>query len=137
MIGSLIEGVTWLGVVLGMVGAMAWGSLYYSPVMFMKMWIAEIGKTPEEMGNPMKALINAAVMNLIAAFGINIVLVMQGVTTLIGAAAVAAFLWVVFCLSTELLHDRYNGASVKLSAINAGNTLGAYVVMGVIIQLLR
>ena len=137
MIGSLLEGVTWLGVVLGMIGAMAWGSLYYSPVMFMKMWIAEIGKTPEEMGNPVKAVINAAGMNLIAALGINIVMVMQGVTTVLGAAAVAAFLWVVFCLTTELLHDRYNGASVKLSAINAGNTFGAYVVMGVIIQLLR
>ena len=137
MIGALLEGVSWLGIILGMIGAMAWGSLYYSPVMFMKMWIAEIGKTPEDLGNPIKALVNAAVMNLIAAFGINIVLVMQGVTTIIGAAAVAAFLWVVFCLSTELLHDRYNGASVKLSAINAGNTLGAYVVMGVVIQLLR
>ena len=45
--------------------------------------------------------------------------------------------WVVFCLSTELLHDRYNGAAVKLSVINAGNTLGAYVFMGVIMQLLR
>ena len=137
MIGSLLEGVTWLGVVAGMIGAMAWGSLYYSPVMFMKMWIAEIGKTPEELGNPVKALINAAIMNLIAAPGINIVLVMQDVTTVAGAAAIAAFLWVVFCLTTELLHDRYNGASVKLSAINAGNTLGAYVAMGVIIQLLR
>ncbi len=126
-----------MGVVLGMIGAMACGSLYYSPVMFMKMWIAEIGKTPEEMGNPMKALINAAVMNLIAALGINIVIVMQGVTTIMGAAVVAAFLWIVFCLTTELLHDRYNGASVKLSVINAGNTFGAYVVMGVIIQLLR
>ena len=137
MIGSLLEGVTWLGVVAGMIGAMAWGSLYYSPVMFMKMWIAEIGKTPEELGNPVKALINAAIMNLIAAPGINIVLVMPDVTTVAGAAAIAAFLWVVFCLTTELLHDRYNGASVKLSAINAGNTLGAYVAMGVIIQLLR
>ena len=137
MIGSLLEGVTWLGVVAGMIGAMAWGSLYYSPVMFMKMWIAEIGKTPEELGNPVKALINAAIMNLIAAPGINIVLVMQDVTTVAGAAAIAAFLWVVFCLTTELLHDLYNGASVKLSAINAGNTLGAYVAMGVIIPLLR
>lgn len=137
MIAAIFEGVTWLGVFLGMVGAMAWGSLYYSPVMFMKAWVAEIGKTPEELGNPVKALINAAVMNLIAGLGINIVMVMHGVTTVAGAAANAAFVWVVFCLTTELLHDRYNGASVKLSAINAGNTLGAYVIMGVVIQLLR
>ena len=76
-------------------------------------------------------------MNLIAALGINIVMAMQGVTTLIGAAVVVAFLWAMFCLTTELLHDRYNGASVKLSVINAGNTLGAYIVMGVIIQVFR
>ena len=137
MIAALFEGVTWLGVLLGMIGAMAWGSLYYSPVMFMKAWIAAMGKTPEELGNPVKALINAAVMNLIAGLGINIVMVMHGVTSIAGAAANAVFIWVVFCLSTELLHDRYNGMSVRLSLINAGNTLGAYVVMGVIIQLLR
>ena len=137
MIAAMFEGVSWLGVLLGMFGAMAWGSLYYSPVMFMKPWIAAMGKTPEQLGNPMKALVNAAVMNLIAALGINIVMVMHGVTTLAGAAANAAFVWVFFCLTTELLHDRYNGMSVKLSVINAGNTLGAYVMMGVVIQLLR
>lgn len=137
MITAMFEGVTWVGVVLGMVGAMAWGSLYYSPVLFMKAWIAAMGKTPEELGNPMKALANAALMNLIAALGINIVMVMHGVSTLGGAIGTAVFLWVVFCLTTELLHDRYNGMSVKLSLINAGNTLGAYMVMGMIIQLLR
>ena len=76
-------------------------------------------------------------MNLIAALGINIVLVMHGDTTLGGAIAVAIFLWIVFCLTTELLHDRYNGMSAKLSLINAGNTLGAYIAMGIVIQLLR
>ena len=137
MIAAMFEGVTWLGVLLGMVGAMAWGSLYYSPVLFMKAWIAAMGKTPEELGNPVKALINAAFMNLIAALGINIVMVMHGVTNIGGAIGTAVFLWAVFCLTTELLHDRYNGMSVKLSIINAGNTLGAYIVMGVIIQFLR
>lgn len=137
MIAAMFEGVTWVGVVLGMMGAMAWGSLYYSPVLFMKAWIAAMGKTPEELGNPAKALANAALMNLIAALGINIVMVMHGVSTLGGAIGTAVFLWIVFCLTTELLHDRYNGMSVKLSVINAGNTLGAYIVMSVIIQVLR
>ncbi len=95
-----------------------------------------MGKTPEELGNSMKALINAALMNLIAALGINIVMVMHGVTTIGGAIGNAVFLWVVFCLTTALLHDLYNGMSVRLSVINAGNTLGAYMVMGVVIQLL-
>lgn len=134
---GMFEGVTWLGVLLGMVAAMAWGSLYYSPLLFMKAWISAMGKTPEELGNPVKALVNAALMNLVAALGINVVMVMHGVTTIGGAIGNAVFLWVVFCLSTELLHDRYNGMSVKLSIINAGNTLGAYVAMGIVIQLLR
>jgi hypothetical protein len=137
MIAAMFEGVTWLGVFLGMVAAMAWGSLYYSPLLFMKAWISAMGKTPEELGNPVKALVNAALMNLIVALGMNVVMVMHGVTTVGGAIGNAVFLWVVFCLSTELLHDRYNGMSVKLSVINAGNTLGAYVVMGIVIQVLR
>ncbi|MEQ8735692.1 MAG: DUF1761 domain-containing protein [Rhodospirillaceae bacterium] len=137
MIAAIFEGVTWLGVFLGMVGAMAWGSLYYSPLLFMKAWIAAMGKTPDQLGNPVKALMNAALMNLIVALGINIVMVMHGVTSLGGAISTGVFLWAVFCLTTELLHDRYNGMSVKLSVINAGNTLGAYIVIGIVIQLLR
>ncbi|MEQ9447124.1 MAG: DUF1761 domain-containing protein [Rhodospirillaceae bacterium] len=137
MSAVLFDGVTWLGVFLGMVGAMAWGSLYYSPLLFMKAWLGAMGKALEDITNPVKALINAAVMNLVTAFGINVVMVMQGVTSLSGAIGVAVFLWIVFCLTTELLHDRYNDIPVKLSVINAGNTLGAYIVMAVIIQLLR
>ncbi|MEQ8508281.1 MAG: DUF1761 domain-containing protein [Rhodospirillaceae bacterium] len=137
MSAALFDGVTWLGVFLGMAGAMAWGSLYYSPLLFMKAWLGAMGKTPEQLGNPVKALLNAALMNLVTALGINVVMLMQGVTSLSGAIGVAVFLWVVFCLTTELLHDRYNGMPVKLSVINAGNTLGAYIVMAVIIQLLR
>ncbi|MEQ9112166.1 MAG: DUF1761 domain-containing protein [Rhodospirillaceae bacterium] len=137
MSAVLFDGVTWLGVFLGMVGAMAWGSLYYSPLMFMKAWLGAMGKALEDITSPVQALINAAVMNLVTALGINVVMVMQGVTSLSGAIGVAVFLWVVFCLTTELLHDRYNDIPVKLSVINAGNTLGAYIVMAVIIQLLR
>ena len=137
MSAVLFDGVTWLGVFLGMVGAMAWGSLYYSPLLFMKAWLGAMGKALEDITSPVKALLNAAVMNLVTALGINVVMVMQGVTSLSGAIGVAVFLWIVFCLTTELLHDRYNDIPVKLSVINAGNTLGAYIVMAVIIQLLR
>lgn len=137
MSAVLFDGVTWLGVFLGMVGAMAWGSLYYSPLLFMKAWLGAMGKALEDITSPVKALLNAAVMNLVTALGINVVMVMQGVTSLSGAIGVAVFLWIVFCLTTELLHDRYNDIPVKLSVINASNTLGAYIVMAVIIQLLR
>lgn len=62
-----------------------------------------------------------------AALGINIVIAVQGVITIKKAGAETTFLWLVLCLTTELLLDRYNGASIKLSTINTGDVLGKHV----------
>lgn len=43
----MLQGVNWLGVDAAKLAAMAVGSLWYSPLMFMKRWQAELGKTPE------------------------------------------------------------------------------------------
>ena len=70
----MLQGVNWLGVDAAKLAAMAVGSLWYSPLMFMKRWQAELGKTPEQMDNPMLAVGNSVVMYLIAAVGLSVVI---------------------------------------------------------------
>jgi hypothetical protein len=132
----MFSGVSWIGVIAATVAAMAVGSLWYSPLLFMKRWQAELGKTPEQMGNPMLAVGNSVVMYFIAAVGLSVVFDWKGVATIGDALMTAGAIWLVFVGAMELMHDRYNGASVVFSLINCGNTLVAFLAMGAAIQLL-
>ena len=132
----MLQGVNWLGVDAAKLAAMAVGSLWYSPLMFMKRWQAELGKTPEQMDNSMLAVGNSVVMYLIAAVGLSVVLDWKGVVSIGDALMTSGAIWLVFVGSIELMHDRYNGATAAISLINCGNTLTAFLAMGAVIQLL-
>jgi hypothetical protein len=132
----MLQGINWLAVGAATLAAMAVGSLWYSPLMFMKRWQAELGKTPEQMGNPMLAVGNSVVMYVVAAVGLSMVFSWKGVTSIGDALITAGAIWMVFVGSMELMHDRYNGASAVFSLINCGNTLVSFLAMGAVIQLL-
>ena len=132
----MFSGVSWVAVIAATVAAMAVGSLWYSPVLFMKRWQKEIGKTPEQLGNPMLAVGNSVVLYFVAAVGLSVVFGWKGVATLSDAVMTAGAIWAVFVGSMELMHDRYNGASAMLSALNCGNTLISFLAMGATIHLL-
>lgn len=132
----MLQGVNWLGVGAATLAAMAVGSLWYSPLMFMKRWQAELGKTPEQMGNPMLAVGNSVVMYAIAAVGLSMVFDWKGVVSIGDALMTAGAIWLVFVGSMELMHDRYNGAAAVFSLINCGNTLVSFLAMGAVIQVL-
>jgi hypothetical protein len=126
----MLQGINWLGVGAAVIAAMAVGSLWYSPLLFMKRWIAEIGKTPEQLGRPAVAVGNSVLMYLIAAVGLSVVFDWKGVSGYGDALITSAGVWAAFVGSMELMHDRYNGASVMLSLINCGNTLLSFLAMG-------
>jgi len=132
----VLQSINWLAVGAATLAAMVVGSLWYSPLMFMKRWQAELGKAPEQMGNPMLAVGNSVVMYLIAAVGLSMVFSWKGVASLGDALMTAGTIWLVFVGSMELLHDRYNGASAVFSLINCGNTLVSFLAMGAVIQVL-
>ncbi len=129
----MLQGISWLAVGAATLAAMAVGSLWYSPLLFMKRWQAEIGKTPDQLGNPMLAVGNSVVMFFIAAIGLSMVFDWKGVVSMGDALITAGAIWAVFVGSMELMHDRYHGASATLSAINCGNTLVSFLAMGAVI----
>lgn len=132
----MLQGINWLGVAAAVIAAMAVGSLWYSPLLFMKRWIAEIGKTPEQLGSPLLAVGNSVVMYLIAAVGLSVVFGWKGVAGFGDALITSAVVWAAFVGSMELMHDRYNGASAMLSLINCGNTLISFLAMGAVLHAL-
>ncbi|MCB2109021.1 MAG: DUF1761 domain-containing protein [Rhodobacteraceae bacterium] len=129
----MIENISWLAAILCVVAATIIGGLWYAPFLLGKAWMAELGKTPEQLGNPAEAIITSMIMNLIAGIVLQIVMDWRGVETLSGALSTAAIVWIGFTGSMSLMHDRYHGARLRLTAINAGNTLLSFLAMGAVI----
>jgi hypothetical protein len=126
-------GVNWLAVLLAVVAAMAIGAAWFSPVLFAKSWVREMGKTHDQLGNPITSMVNAVIMYLISAIAMSLVFAAFRVETVLDGLKIAAVVWIGFAGSMQLLVDRFQGRSVKLSIITAGNTLVAFLAMGAIL----
>lgn len=109
------------------------GGLWYSPAVFGKAWMRENGFTEEELkkGNMAKIFGLTFVLALIAAINLAMFL---GPDVNIGMGAFYGFLagfgWVAMFIGTHYLFER---KSFKLFLINAGYSVVALTVMGVII----
>jgi hypothetical protein len=109
------------------------GGLWYSPALFGKAWMRENGFTEESLkgGNMAKIFGLAFLLGLVAA--INLAMFM-GPESNAGMGALWGFLagfgWVATFVGTHYLFER---RSFKLFLINAGYSIVALTVMGVII----
>ena len=130
----MIGGISILGVGLAALAAMVIGAGWYSSKLFGEPWMKELGvSSPEELGSPTKAIINAAVMNVVSAFALSLVFMWQGAETSTDALMTALVVGVGLVLSNQLMRDRFHGASTRLSLINGAHTVVTYVVMGAIL----
>jgi hypothetical protein len=113
------------------------GGLWYSPAVFGKAWMKENGFTEEDMkkGNMAKIFGLAFILALISA--INLAMFMGPEKDVSMGAAygfAAGFGWVATFVGTHHLFER---KSFKLFLINAGYSVVALTVMGVIIVALN
>lgn len=109
------------------------GGLWYSPAVFGKAWMRENGFKEEDMkgGNMVKIFGLAFLLGLIAAINLAMFLGPEADLTFGAAAGFAAGAgWVATFVGTHYLFER---RSFKLFLINAGYSIVALTVMGVII----
>lgn len=109
------------------------GGLWYSPLVFGKAWMKENGFTEESMkgGNMAKIFGLAFVLGLIAAVNLAMFMGPENKPEM-GAlwGFLAGFGWVATFVGTHYLFER---KSFKLFLINAGYSIVALTVMGIII----
>jgi hypothetical protein len=123
----------YLAIVLAALSTFILGGLWYSPAVFGKAWMKENGFTEEDLkkGNMAKIFGLAFVLGLISA--INLAMFIGPEKDIILGAAygfAAGFGWVATFVGTHYLFER---KSLKLFLINAGYSVVALTVMGVII----
>ena len=128
-----MDKLNWLAVFAAALSTFLIGGIWYSPALFGKAWMKENGFTEESMKNSNMAKIFGLsfVLGLIASINLAMFL---GPETNVGLGAFYGFLagfgWVATFVGTHYLFER---KSFRLFLINAGYSVVALTVMGIII----
>lgn len=123
----------YLAILLSAISTFLIGGLWYSPALFGKAWMKENGFKEEDMkdANMVKIFGLAFVLALISAINLAMFMGPEKDVTMGAAYGFAAgFGWVATFVGTHYLFER---KSFKLFLINAGYSVVALTVMGVII----
>ena len=124
-----------LAVIAAAVGSFVVGGLWYSPVLFVKPWRAEIGVAPDakaSLGSMGPQLAGCMLLSLVQAGMFAVFLGKQ--SPMMGAAygAAAGLCWVAAALGINYL---FEGKSLKLFLINGGYNVVSFTLYGLILSL--
>ena len=122
------------------VAGFAFGAAWYMTLG--KAWMAALGVTEaalkEKVSSPL-AFGTAAVAQLVIAFflaGLIGHLAPDGTPTALAGATTAFFVWLAFILPTMAVNHRFQGATMRLTAIDSLHWLGVLLVQGLAIGLI-
>jgi hypothetical protein len=129
-----LESINFLGAIAGALSAMVLGAIWYSPWMFAGRWQTLIGKGNEELGNPVIAMLVAAVMFIFMGAGMSWIIPND---SSIGVGLMWGFLgfWA-FALPTTIINGVFERRPWALMAIFLGYMLISMLAMAALITYL-
>jgi hypothetical protein len=132
-----LANVNWIAVVLSAVASMVVGFVWYSPPLFQKAYLAEIGKTTEDAAAtpPTNYLISLVLAVVEAIFLSGLVGAMGN--TGVGSGLGAGFMvWLGFVATTSGANTLFGDRTFRLWYVQNGNHLLTLLAMGAIIGLM-
>jgi uncharacterized protein DUF1761 len=134
----------WLAILVAAISTMIVGFLWYSPLLFAKPWMREMGYDPndkakiEEMRkNAGSAYAGSFVASLISAFTLALILHgLRGEDLHFGLMA-SFHIWLGFVATVQFTGALFAKQSMKLFGINTGYQLVCYLLMGTILSVWR
>ena len=133
-----IPNINWLAVLVAAILRLAVGSIWFSPIAFVKPWQALTGVTPESMHRGLvRAIVIDLVLSLIMAFVLyHAVMYATSMTPNIWSGATVGFLnWLGFVVATHLPLWADENRSFRLISINMGSNLVSMLLMGALFGL--
>ena len=133
-----IPNINWLAVLVAAVLRIVVGSIWFSPIAFVKPWQQLTGVTPESM---QKGLVRAIavdfVLSLLMAFVLYhaIMYATNMAPDLLSGIAVAFLNWIGFVVATHLPLWAYENRSFKVISIGTGSNLVSMLLMGALFGL--
>jgi hypothetical protein len=132
--------INWWPIIIAALLRMVVGSVWFSPIAFVRPWQALTGVTPEQMQQGLaRAIVIDLIMSLILSFVLyHAVMYATGsAPTLLTGAAVGFLNWLGFILATHLPLWAYENRPLKLIAIGTGSNLVSLVLMGALFGVLH
>ncbi|HET8921678.1 MAG TPA: DUF1761 domain-containing protein [Candidatus Acidoferrum sp.] len=137
-----IHDLNWLAIFVAAVSTMVVGFLWYSPLLFAKPWMREMGYDPDDKAKTeeMKksagpAYAGSMVASLISAFTLALILHGLHAGDLHFGLMASFHIWLGFVATVQFTDALFTKKSMKLFAINTGYQLACYLVMGTILTL--
>lgn len=129
-----------LGVLVAAISTMVVGFVWYSPLLFAKAWVREMGydmndkaKMEEMKKSAGPAYAGSFVASLVSAFMLALFLHWTKAEGLHFGALIGFHVWLGFVVTVQLTGVLFMKQSMKLFAINTGYQLVCYLVMGAIL----
>lgn len=117
--------------------SMVTGSLWYSPMMFQKIWVKLSGREMPSGSSANMAYALSALTAIIRAVVLAIIIGLTGTTGALNAIGLSVVLWLGFILPPLWSKILYGQQSYRLLAIDAGYYLIDGVIGAIIISILR
>ena len=129
-----------LAIFVAAISTMVVGFVWYSPILFAKPWMREMGYDPNDKARVQEmqksagpAYLGSFVASLVSAFVLALFLHEMHAQDLYYGLLVGFHVWLGFVATVQLTGVLFMKQSMKLFAINTGYQLVCYLVMGAII----
>lgn len=135
-----VMGYNVLAILAAAVATMVWGFLWYSPVLFAKPWMVDMGYNPEDKEAMAKMQKSAGPMyglsflaSLLSCAVLVKVIDAASTLTAYNGAKVAFAVWLGFVMTVQLTNNLFSMKPFRLFLINAGYQLACYLSAGAIL----
>jgi len=139
-----MHSLNWLAILVAGISTMVVGFLWYSPLLFAKPWMREMGYDPNDKAktDEMKktagpAYAGSFVAGLLSAFTLALILHGLRAEDLHFGIMASFHIWLGFVATVQFTSALFTKQSMKLFAINTGYQLVCYLVMGTILTVWR
>jgi hypothetical protein len=139
-----MHSLNWLAILVAGISTMVVGFLWYSPLLFAKPWMREMGYDPNDKAktDEMKktagpAYAGSFVAGLLSAFTLALILHGLRAEDLHFGIMASFHIWLGFVATVQFTGALFTKQSMKLFAINTGYQLVCYLVMGSILTVWR
>lgn len=131
-------GINYLAVLVCGVASMIVGALWYSPILFGKMWMKEHGYTEEDLKknfNPGLTYGFTFLLHLVVAFVLALIIEKTGITNIGDGLFIGLIVWIGFTAAPMVINSMFAKKSTNLVVIDSGHHLAQVLVFAVILTL--
>lgn len=133
----LLANINWMAVIVSAVASMVVGFIWFSPPLFQKAYLAEVGKTAEEAAaTPPTNYLISFVLAIIEAIFLSSLIGATGNPGLGSGLAAGFMVWLGFVATTSGANTLFGDRTFRLWYLQNGNHLLTLLAMGAIIGLM-